>query len=450
MLVALGLALLVVIATPAAHAEEPPGEASAAFLGLLGADPTRAAAALAYLDQNWHEGFVAMGLDIIRFLRTPTVAATLVSIMERRTGESHGFDLDGWYRWLWRRDPTPHREYVAFRRTLYGLIDERFEAYFDDGRRSTIRLDEVIWGGVRQDGIPPLRQPTMIGAEDAGYLADTDVVFGLALNGDVRAYPQRILGWHEMFVDVVGGVPIAGVYCTLCGTVIIYETEHRGTIHALGTSGFLFRSNKLMYARATSSLWSTMWGRPVLGPLVGEDIVLARRSVVTTTWGEWRRRHPGTTVLSLQTGYERDYAEGAAYREYFASPELMFPVPGTDDRLRHKDEVLGLLMAAHPDEPLAISAAFLAEHPVLHERIGELEIVVLTDSGGANRVYDARGVRFSEYDGNAALQDERGRAWVLSETALRSEDGLELPRLPAHRAFWFGWFGAFSHTRLVH
>ena len=98
MLVALGLALLVVIATPAAHAEEPPGEASAAFLGLLGADPTRAAAALVYLDQNWHEGFVAMGLDIMRFLRTPTVAATLVSIMERRTGESHGFDLDGWYR----------------------------------------------------------------------------------------------------------------------------------------------------------------------------------------------------------------------------------------------------------------------------------------------------------------------------------------------------------------
>ena len=77
-------------------------------------------------------------------------------------------------------------------------------------------------------------------------------MFGLAVNGDVRAYPRRILGWHEMFVDEVGGVPVAGVYCTLCGTMILYKTEVEGVNHELGTSGFLYRSNKLMYDQARS------------------------------------------------------------------------------------------------------------------------------------------------------------------------------------------------------
>ena len=82
--------------------------------------------------------------------------------------------------------------------------------------------------------------------------------------------------------------------------------------HNLGTSGFLYRSNKLMYDQDTQSLWNTIWGQPVVGPLVDRGIVLERLSVVTTTWGEWRRRHPDTKVLSLNTGYDRDYTEGAA------------------------------------------------------------------------------------------------------------------------------------------
>jgi len=105
---------------------------------------------------------------------------------------------------------------------------------------------------------------------------------------------------------------------------ILYHTEHAGTVHELGTSGFLYRSNKLMYDRATQSLWSTLRGEPVIGPLVGQGIRLARGSVVTTTWGEWRRRHPHTSVLSIDTGHTRDYAEGAAYRDYFATDALMF------------------------------------------------------------------------------------------------------------------------------
>jgi hypothetical protein len=257
------------------------------------------------------------------------------------------------------------------------------------------------------------------------------------------------MGWHEMFVDEVGGVPVAGVYCTLCGTMILYRTELKGVNHELGTSGFLYRSNKLMYDRATQSLWNTIWGEPVIGPLAEQGISLERMSVVTTTWGEWRRRHPETQVLSLGTGYMRDYSEGAAYRDYNATDELMFQVPALDARLKNKDEVLGLVFPQHPDRPMAISASYLAAHPLYLDEVGGLRFVVLTDDSGANRVYEAADVTFTAWDGETGVQDATGRNWSLQEATLVSEDGAVLHRLPAQRAFWFGWFSAYNHTRLV-
>ena len=422
----------------------------APFFTLFSDDPEEVEASLARIADDWTPGNVAMLLEVLRFMRNPEVIARIITLLQTKTGQAFGYDIDGWYRWLWNRDEQRLPYYTVFKRVLYAQIDPRFAAYFAPGRPSTIRLDEIVWGGVAQDGIPPLRSPKMITAGEATYLDDDNVVFGLSVNGDVRAYPKRILAWHEMFVDVVGGVPVTGAYCTLCGSMILYRSEANGVVHRLGTSGFLYRSNKLMYDQDTQSLWNTLWGTPVLGPLVEQAIQLERLSVVTTTWGEWRRRHPETSVLSLDTGHFRDYSEGAAYREYFGSDELMFTVPALDHRLRNKDEVLGLVFPEHPDKPLAIAAAYLREHPVYHDSVGETRFVVLTDGSGANRVYVAEEVTFINWDGERRVVDQKGDPWQLTEHALTAPDGRRLHRLPAHRAFWFGWYSAYSHSRLVY
>ena len=152
-------------------------------------------------------------------------------------------------------------------------------------------------------------------------------MFGITINGQARAYPKRILAWHEMALDRVGGIDLTIVYCTLCGTVIPYESVVGSRRLTFGTSGLLYRSNKLMFDEETHSLWSSLEGVPVVGPLVDSGLRLPFRSVVTTTWGEWKRDHPATTVLSLETGYERNYGEGVAYRDYFSTDRLMFEVP---------------------------------------------------------------------------------------------------------------------------
>ena len=204
-----------------------------------------------------------------------------------------------------------------------------------------------------------------------------------------------------------------------------------------------------MYDRETQSLWNTTWGVPVIGPLVGKGIELRRSYVVTTTWGEWKRRHPDTSVLSLETGHQRDYGEGVAYHDYFATDELMFEVPNIDDRLKNKDEILALVFSEASPDTLAISSEFLDGNPVYQDSLSGQEFVVLTDVSGANRVYASAGKTIVEYDGDRRAVDQSGGEWMVREDALIGPDGEEMTRLPAHRAFWFGWYAANPDTRLV-
>ena len=182
---------------------------------------------------------------------------------------------------------------------------------------------------------------------------------------------------------------------------------------------------------------------------MGQGIQLEHASVVTTTWNEWKTRHPDTTVLSLNTGHVRDYGEGVAYNEYFATDNLMFTTPFEDDRLDNKREVLALRFFAAPDQQLAIDTEFLKRNPIFEEMIGRQNFVVLTDSSGANRVYDPDGRNFVEYDGHKLLLDDTGASWRVEEERLVAENGEHLDRLPYHRAFWFGWQAAFPETRLI-
>ena len=404
------------------------------------------------IDAHWKAEFIPQLLEIMSVPRSDYILQRTIDLLTRKTGQEFGSNLNDWYFWLWNQPEKSLPHYADFKADLYEQIDLRFAKYFRARQSSArIRLDEVRWGGVLQDGIPPLRDPEMIPASQATYLEDGNIIFGIEINGDARAYPKRILAWHEMFIDTIGGIDIAGVYCTLCGTIIPYKTSSGGVDYKLGTSGFLYRSNKLMYDQATQSLWSTVRGEPVIGPLVDQGIALEHLSMVTTTWAEWLRRHPDTTVLSLNTGHRRDYGEGVAYQSYFAGDQLMFNTPFEDNRLKNKQEVLALIFPALLEEQLAIDTEFLNKTPLYKDRIGQQKLVVLTDTTGANRVYDPQDVNFVSYDRDSNVVDSQGNEWLVKEEKLVSADQeASLPRLPHRRAFWFGWQAAFPDTRLVY
>ncbi len=234
--------------------------------------------------------------------------------------------------------------------------------------------------------------------------------------------------------------------------MIPYESAAAGRVFRFGTSGLLYQSNKLMFDEESRSLWSTFEGIPVVGSLVGSGISLRSRPVVTTTWKEWRTKNPSTTVLSIDTGFKRDYAEGAAYRDYFANDRLMFPVSQSSSRLPNKAEVLVTRLADGQGKllPVAIDARFLRSHPVYPFNAGNQRYVVVTSQAGANRMYQLD-VEVPEQAASDRLRDAAGGFWTVTEDALVRDGNppSRAPRVAAQRAFWFGWYAQFPDTLLV-
>ncbi|MEE9198850.1 MAG: DUF3179 domain-containing protein, partial [Dehalococcoidia bacterium] len=395
---------------------------------------------------------------------------SVVPALEKLTGQSFGYEINTWEEWLGRQpDKIVPEGFTEWKADLLSLLDPRFGGYFVDpetgqpysGEKVRLDITQVVWGGVLKDdgtgvrSIPALVNPSMITAAQAFYLVGDDRVFGISINGDSRAYPLRILNWHELANDVVGGKPVALAYCTLCGSGILYDATVDGVVHIFRTSGLLYKSNKLMYDVGTNTLWNQFTGEPAIGELADSGIKLKRIPITLTTWAEWRSIHPDTTVLSIETGYPRNYARegnpGAAYNDYFADPETYFPVPERDDRLETKAEIYGLEIDG---TARAYSIDKLKETPVTNDTLGDVNIVLITDpSSGAVRAYERGELSFqSGGDGSGAhlVLDNRGEAWQIEEPALvnRRDPNKQLERISGHVSFWFAWYTFHPDTTL--
>ncbi len=348
---------------------------------------------------------------------------------------------------LWQQahpEVTPHPSFRDLKLLIFTTLDPRFERFLGGDRSQRenmdIRLEEIMWGGVQVDGIPALDNPALIGGSEADYLKGSDLVFGVEINGDARAYPLRIMGWHEMFNDVIGGTPVSLAYCTLCGAGILYETTVEGydVPFTFGSSGFLYRSNKLMYDRQTDSLWNQYTGEPVTGPLRGAGIKLKILPVTITTWTTWYAEHPDSKVLSLDTGHRRDYGSGVVYADYFASDELMFPaLVGDESVVKRKDLVFGMReFGGAKAWPLS---AFEGG-AVINDRVGTKEVVLVGNAATRTvRAYYREGQTFERTPDPGVIADQKGALWTVNEQVLTAPNGTTRARAPGHIAYWFGW-----------
>lgn len=307
----------------------------------------------------------------------------------------------------WKIPEPP--DYLRMKRAIFTNIVPGWEKIFVEG---DIDWRLVSWGGVLIDDrpydltdqlcncIPAADNPEVISAADATWLDDDDVVFGIEVNGEYRAYPRQIMEVREMVNDTLGGRDLGIPYCTLCGAAQAYFTDQlpEGIERpVLRTSGLLIRSNKVMYDVNTFSVFDTFLGTAVTGPLAEQNLKLERASVVTTDWATWKATHPESTVLveALALGRDPDF------RNNRDANGPIFPVGDVDPRLPVHEDVIGIITASGKPVAFQRSTAFVALQN------GD-EIIV----ENVRLELDAGGIKAVDMDGTD---------------------------LGSHQAFWFAW-----------
>ena len=514
--------------------------------------------------------YIAPLVDIAYFARSQDLSARVLGTLNALTGENMSWR--GYFEWAGANDIALPPHYDDFKgQLLAAFVDPEFTRFFQPGvmDAALINLVEPVWGGVTVDGIPSLVDARQISPKDAidegyqfvdfcrnddcSYPAADELVFGVSLDGDSRAYPLRLLNWHEMFNDALGhtplyaepngeklcdfraptpfdasarsgeswvqingisagcpregwmrqehiawmdgdasmaelpdlaageaaledgyagqvrGRPVMLAYCTLCGAGVLYDVsipdlsytsvdgeqvELGDTILEFGSSGLLMRSNKLMYDRNTDTVWNAITGEPAFGPLSTSGVVLDVLPVVVTDWTSWLEAHPNTSVLSLDTGFQRNYTNGAAYGDYFNSTELMFPSWQQDTALiENKEMVFALRLQG---QAKAYPLETIIPERIVNDRVGQTDVVIIAEAtperdffepgGAAVRAYGSMGHTFSTGADDTMLVGDDGRTWEITEEALVSHDGESLGRIGGHLAFWFGWFGFYPDT----
>lgn len=250
-----------------------------------------------------------------------------------------------------------------------------------------IPAEEILRGGPAKDGIPSIDDPHFVTAEQALRLDDSDMVIGVSRNGIGKAYPIRILNWHEVVNDHLGGEPLVITFCPLCGSGMVFQRRVGERNLTFGVSGLLYNSDVLLYDRQTESLWSQIEARAVTGEHRGQ--ALSPVPVEHTSWSDWRRRHPDTLVLSFETGFQRNY-DFDPYGGYEQSAATYFPVKFRAAGFHPKERVIGLVLGAE-----AKAWPFIELGKVggpLHDSLAGTSVVVHFDSKHQSaRILDGEG-----------------------------------------------------------
>ncbi len=294
-----------------------------------------------------------------------------------------------------------------------------------DVSTSLVKPEHLV-SGMPRDTLLPLDDPATVPADGIEainekyrkYLLPGDRVVGVRIGDQARAYPLRVLAWHEVCNDTLGGVPIAVTYSPLCDSVVVFDRRVAGRTLSFGVSGLLYNSNLLMYDRPEgdrpASLWCQLWFRAVTGPAAGEKAVLTVLPAQVVYWADWAQAHPDTTVVAPEPDKVKRYRR-EPYSSYYGRGRPRYPQ---------------MAMPAGPVMPLFTP-------------------VIAVQAGGQGVVYplpliEAKAGPQGEW--TTTWQDVRLRfvyrhefpdppvAWVMAE----GEDGSDVRTI---HAFWFAWRG---------
>ncbi len=340
-----------------------------------------------------------------------------------------------------------------YRSTILGLAFVFFLSCSNEESNGdwSIPVSQVFDGGPGKDGIPSIDDPQFSPASETNYLSDNDLVIGVKIGNDIKAYPHPIMDWHEIVNDEVGGQPVAITYCPLTGTTIGWDRQIQGVTTTFGVSGLLFNTNLIPYDRATDSNWSQMLQESVNGELQGQRPAFVQ--TMETTWSTWKSMYPDALVQNRNTGFSRSYGD-YPYGSYRTESNLLFPVENNDSRLFAKERVLGVDL---PEAKKAYRFTSFSERGVIRDVVGTKPIIVVGDASSNFMVAFEDNFRDDQLplqavldQGEVIFTDALDNSFnIFGEVVEGPDTGARLTAINAYIGYWVAW-AAFYPTIAIY
>ena len=247
-----------------------------------------------------------------------------------------------------------------------------------DGTKYIVHPSELKSGGPPKGGIGfdkgiPSLTNLKFETSEVSWMNDDDLILGLNYKGIVKAYPNKILTWHEIANDLIKNESIIITYCPLCMSGLAFKSTINNENVRFGVSGKLMNSNLVMYDELTESYWNQLTGQAIIGKLTGTT--LQRIPIIPTTWGDWKEKYPETLVLSIDTGFSRNYSYNP-YTDYFNNNDT-FGTQFNDNRLNVKEIVFPVDIE---NEIKVYSKKIIEKKKIINDIVGGQKIIVLWDT----------------------------------------------------------------------
>ncbi len=280
---------------------------------------------------------------------------------------------------------------------------------FDIDARS-VPAEHMVRAAPAKDSIPALMAPKWIDPAAGSFMQDSDEVLSVTIGAETRAYPLRILVWHEVVNDRIGDTPVVVTYSALSGSGLAFApgTNPDGTPRTFGVSGLLYNSCLVMYDHATESLWSQLRMSSIAGP--ANEQMLQPLATRRMTWAAWKAAFPTGKVLSTETGRDADYLGEWPYGDYAQDRATIFPFDVNRNEFGTKERIIGFRGSS---SERAWPLEKLKEKGQMYDAIGSQTVKVLYD----------------EATGDVQVQDMKTREY-----------------LPVVSAYWFAWQAFYPDT----
>ena len=330
---------------------------------------------------------------------------------------------------------------------LDDIVFDTFDGSFERLDTARPRLIRAL-----RDVIEPIYNPGYGVAGDLPWLGDSDLVIGYLSKESAYAYPVKVLNFRELVNDVIDGQPVLVSYCPLCASGAIYSREMDGTALLFGNTGALYQSDLVMFDHQTGSYWFQVLGEAVVGEMTGTR--LTSLPSMTLTWGEWRRLHPDTRLLTSDGEVSFGSRFGVDPFDSSYADRLdggKFPFPVSEELLDSRLRAAEIVITAEVNSAIKAYPLRRIGDAAVNDVVGGKRVVVFSRSatGSAFLATVSGKELIFQMKGGAFVDSETGSTWNAVGRAVNGPlSGTDLEHVPSRRAFWFSIAGAIPGLEL--